>query len=84
MQQNIEITTRELLRDFKKYKTLLKDKKVGTIVLPIENGEKINISLAEKTNTGRNIAKAIRAIKKPIEVTRPKGLFDDLFTREYD
>ena len=44
------ITTRELLRGFKKYKEMLLSGKVTSIVISVGNGEELEMTMRRKKN----------------------------------
>ena len=76
MQPIREITTRELLREFKSYKDLLIAGRIRTILIPADKGRKIVISLQDEKSTGENLAKTF-SMGRAIKVTR-HNIFDDL------
>lgn len=75
------ITTRELLRGFKKYKELLLSGKVMHLVISLGDGKELEVRERRKGLSGREFAERIRALKKPIHIERPVGLFDDFEER---
>ena len=75
------ITTRELLRGFKKYKEMLLSGKVMHLVISIENGQELEVTKRQKGLSGKELARRIRALKKPIHIERPVGLFDEILER---
>jgi hypothetical protein len=72
-----QITTRELLRDFRTYKELLLSQEVESIVIPIRPGKKIRLQLEEEKNTARNIADTFANNQKTYKISRT-DLFDEL------
>jgi len=75
------ITTRELLRGFKKYKEMLLSGKVMHLVISIENGQELEVTKRQKGLSGKELARRIRALKKPIHIERPVRLFDEILER---
>ena len=71
------ITTRELLRNFRKYKDELRTGTVHYLRVVIDNGEEITMTVQKKRNTGADIAKAMRALPHPIHIERTH-IFDEL------
>jgi hypothetical protein len=79
MKKEVQITTRKLLREFKKHKEMLLSGEISDLILPIENDRKIIISLEPKGNS-KEIMEALRKIKRPRKkLKRPVGVFDNLF-----
>lgn len=75
------ITTRELLRGFKKYKEMLLSGKVMHIVISLGSGEELEVTKRQKGLSGKELARRIRTLKKPIYIERPIGLFDEIIER---
>jgi hypothetical protein len=75
------ITTRELLRSFKKYKELLLSGRVFHLFISVGNGEEFELVHRRKGLTGAELARRIRALKRPLHIERPIGLFDEILER---
>ena len=70
------VTTRELLRNFRKYKELLQSGKIHVVYIRLDDDQELELS-AQKGN-GARIMQKIRALERPIRITRDPALFDTL------
>ena len=75
------ITTRELLREFKKYKEMLLSGKIMHLVIALGDGKELEVRERKKGLSGKEFAERIRALKKPIRIERPVDLFEDFEKR---
>ena len=71
------ITTRELLRNFRKYKELLQSGKIHVVHIKLDDDQELELS--SKKGNGALIMQKIRALKRPIHIKRDPKLFDSLF-----
>lgn len=71
------ITTRELLRSFKKYKEMLLQGKMHCVFVNVDRERRLRLSVDEKVSTGEDIARAFSSLKKPIRIKRTH-IFDEL------
>lgn len=78
METQIQITTRELLRDFKSYKAILLRREVDQIIVPIDDDNSINISLGSKKGDPKKIANMFRSLRKPVKIRSNKDIFEEL------
>lgn len=65
-----QITASQLLREFETYKNMLVSGKVKTLVVPVENENKIVLRLEGKKSSAENIIRELRKISKPFKVKR--------------
>ena len=75
-----EVPTRDLLRNFKKYKEMLIQGKIKHIVLPVDKENKLEITLRKEMNTGMNIAEMFSNLLAPIEIERT-DIIDELIMK---
>jgi hypothetical protein len=75
------ITTRELLRSFKKYKEMLLSGEIMHVVISVGNGEELEVKKHTKGLSGSEFVRRVQALKKPIHMERPEGIFDDFMER---
>jgi len=75
------ITTREFVRNLKKYKEMLLSGKVMHLVISLDDGEALEVKRRHKGLTGKELAERIRSMKKPIHIERPVGFLDDIVER---
>ena len=73
-----EITTRELLRNFKAVKEMLLTGKVETVVIPVGKYQKLTVSVQKPKGNGADIVAAFRSLPKSIRIKRHPELFEDL------
>ena len=71
------VTTRELVRNFRKYKELLNSGKLQIVYIKVDGGE-LELSAPKKKGNGADIMKAIRAMPYPLKIKRNPKLFNDL------
>ena len=76
MPQEKHITTRELLRNFRKYKEMLQAGTVHVVYVKIGDEEELTMLPPKRKGNGADIMKAIRALKKPIRIVRDNTVFD--------
>ena len=76
------ITSRELLRNFKSCKEMLTLGKVECFIIPLENDQRMTISLEREHGTGKTIAEAIVRLPKPFSLKRPARLFEDIIRKQ--
>ena len=72
-----QITTRQLLREFKKYREMMQRGELQSLSVDVGNNQELNITIRNKGKTGSALIEALSDIG-PIHITRPEGLFDDL------
>ncbi len=77
MELEKHITTRELLRNFKKYKEMLQEGSLHVVYIKVDGGKELKMSAPPKGN-GAAILKAIEALPRPIHIKRNPKLFNDL------
>lgn len=77
------ITTREFVRNLKKYKDLFRKGKLYVLSLPLDPGRTLKITIDDqsKAKTGKELAALFRSLPHPIHIERPVGLFDDIIER---
>ncbi len=78
MELEKHITTRELLRNFRKYKQMLQEGSVHLIHIKVDGGKELTLAPAKTGKTGADLAKAIRAMPRPLHIKRNPKLFNDL------
>lgn len=78
MPQEKHVTTRELLRNFRKYKRMLQNGTLHIVYIKVDDGKELELSSPAKRGTGAEIMKAIRAMPRPIHIKRNPKLFNDL------
>lgn len=79
MDQKVKtITTRTLLREYRSVKQDLLRGSVDTYIIPVEEGRNLELKVQKPKRNGTQIAEVLKSMKKPINVTRHPGLFDDL------
>ena len=74
MELERRVTTRELLRNFRKYKELLQSGKIHVVHIKLDDDQELELS-AQRGN-GARIMQKIRALKRPIRITRDPELFN--------
>lgn len=77
------ITTREFVRNLKKYKDLFRKGKLYVLSLTLDPERVLKITVEDKSKakTGRELAALFRSLSRPIHIERPKDLFDDIIER---
>ena len=70
------INTRELLRNFKTVKAHLVSGEVQQVLIDIGEDCELELAVRRHRNSGKNIAKMLREMKKPIYIKRT-NVFDD-------
>ncbi|GEM_PF-4152746 len=70
MSTTLQVSTRQLLRNFKDYKELLLNGKVESFEVPVDHGREITVALKKKNSTGKEIAEQFMKLKKPIQFKR--------------
>ncbi len=83
MSHEKHITTREFVRNLKKYKDLFRQGKLYILSLPLDEDRNLKITVEgkKKARTGKEIAELFRSLPRPIHIERPVGLFDDIIKR---
>ncbi len=72
------VNTRELLRNFRKYKEMLRTGSLHVIYIKVDDGEELELYAHGKKGNGAAIVEKIRALKRPIRIVRDPALFDGL------
>lgn len=71
------VNTRELLRNFREYKELLRSGVVRVIYINVGHHQEITMTMPRK-KSGAELAKRIRELHHPIHIKRHPKLFNDL------
>ncbi|HLD08233.1 MAG TPA: hypothetical protein VJB60_04165 [Candidatus Peribacterales bacterium] len=77
------ITTREFVRNLKKYKDLFRKGKLYVLSLPLDPGRTLKITVEDqsKAKTGKEIAELFRTLPRSIHIERPVGFLDEIVER---
>lgn len=72
------VNTRELLRNFRKYKQMLQTGAVHIVYITVDDGQELTMTVQKKVKSGAELVKRIRAMPHPIHIKRHPKLFNDL------
>ncbi len=72
-----ELTTRELLRNFKKYKKEISEGAIESILIKMHEGDDLIMSLNKKNGNGQKILDCLRKMPNPIKINRKPELFEE-------
>jgi hypothetical protein len=71
MKTEQRINRREFIRNFKKYQLLLASRQIQSLCIILNDDKELDVRLKTKGSTGRDIARFVRGLRKPIVIKRP-------------
>ena len=83
MLEEKHVNTRELLRNFRKYKEMLQAGKIHVVHISVDDGQGLQLFAEGKRGNAVEIVERIRALKKPIRIKRNPKLFNTLIRPEH-
>ena len=72
------VTTRELLRNFRKYKQMLQTGALHVVYIKVDGDQELTMTAKKSGKTGADLIKAIEAMPYPLHIKRHPKLFNDL------
>ena len=75
MLKESKVTTRDFLRNFKKYKDMISEGEIDKIFITV-GAEEFELTKKKKEGNGKEIAEFFRNLSKPVKIKRYPELFN--------